>query len=312
MRHLGISGGGTKIAGLFGVAEVILREKNYSPDIISGVSAGAILAVPLALGKFEEIKKIVLSLELNTFFSDVPVKENGKIKLFNAVSKLLGGKYYLGEQKNLEKILSQVVSETEFTAYKKNPNMPVCIVGAVDFYTGGRVYVNLKEFSYELFLKFVNASASIPIFTPGISMKGNFNDFEGNPIKGKVLLFDGGVRDHSPTSKILKSNAFRISENASIYSRPENNEILDPGKFEAKNILQILNRYVEITNTEISKNDETQEHFMVSKMNIANHGPFFLPKVMDGVYDVSPGKLLATYEAGRRIAQAFKPKGYDV
>ncbi|NNE78026.1 MAG: patatin-like phospholipase family protein, partial [Pricia sp.] len=62
MRHLGISGGGTKIAGLFGVAESIIYDRGYMPEVISGISAGAILALPLALGKREEIKTQVLNI----------------------------------------------------------------------------------------------------------------------------------------------------------------------------------------------------------------------------------------------------------
>ncbi len=41
MKHLGISGGGIKISGLFGAAEAIIAEKQYQPDITSGISAGA-------------------------------------------------------------------------------------------------------------------------------------------------------------------------------------------------------------------------------------------------------------------------------
>jgi len=109
MKHLGISGGGTKIAGLFGAAETIIYEKGYQPDIISGVSAGAILSLPLALGKREEIKNLVLNLKLNTFFSRVPIKENGSLKTFNALRTLVAKKIGFGEQLNLEKQLSKVV-----------------------------------------------------------------------------------------------------------------------------------------------------------------------------------------------------------
>jgi predicted acylesterase/phospholipase RssA len=48
MKHLEISGGGTKIAGLFSVCESIIKERGYKPDIISRISGGALLSVPLA------------------------------------------------------------------------------------------------------------------------------------------------------------------------------------------------------------------------------------------------------------------------
>jgi len=301
MKHLGISGGGTKIGGLFGAAETIIKEKNYQPDIISGISAGAILSVPLALGKFDAIKKMVLDFNLDTFFNVSPIKPSGKINTWNAIKKLLGGKHYLGEQYNLEKALSELVSNEDFEKYKKDKNFAICIVGTVDFYTGKRYYVNLKEVAYEHFLKFVNASASLPIFTPGIFVDFPFKDFEGNsPSFNKVLLFDGGVRDHSPTHKILSSNVFKITETCTLFSRADKlSDMLDPKSFDPKNILKILEKYVDITNIEVSKNDEYQEHRDVKDKKIIDHGIYFLPRVMESVYDVDKPKLKKLYESAR-------------
>jgi len=305
MRHLGISGGGTKIAGLFGVAESIIYERGYVPEIISGISAGAILALPLALGKRETIKKQVLNISMDDFFEVSPIKENGKIKIFNALWKVLTGKHYLGDQKNLEKTLAKTVSRAEFEAYKTDDTKAICIVGSVDFYTGARLYVNLKTVSYENFLKFVNASASIPIFTPGIAMPSPVFDFEGETVEfPKLLLYDGGVRDHSPTNKILSStkSEFQVTETASIFSRPDEiRDILNPKNFMPRNLLSILERFTEITNAEVSKNDEYQEKSTISKKGIVDHGTFYLPRIMHGVYDVDKTRLKALYEAAKNL-----------
>lgn len=305
MKHLGISGGGTKIAGLFGVAESIIYERGYVPDIISGISAGAILALPLALGKREEIKQQVLNISLNDFFEVSPIRKNGKIKTFNAIWKLIRGKHYLGDQKNLEKTLAKTVSRAEFEAYKKDDSKAICIVGSVDFYTGARLYINLKTASYENFLKFVNASASIPIFTPGIAMDGPVYDFEGKTVDfPKLLLFDGGVRDHSPTNKILASekSEFQVTETTSIFSRPDDiREIISPKNFAPKNLLSILERYVEISNAEISKNDEDQEKNTIQRKGIIDHGTFYLPRIMQGIFDVDNTRLRQLYEAAKKL-----------
>lgn len=151
----------------------------------------------------------------------------------------------------------------------------------------------------DLALKFVNASASLPLFTAGIELDIPFEDFEGNKIEDKVFLLDGGIRDHSPTAKVLKSKKFPINESCTIFFRPENNQILDPADFEPKSVLQILQRYVYITNTEISKDDELFEKQIVSDMDIKNHGTFFLPKIMKGVYDVDPEHIKEIYEADK-------------
>lgn len=305
MRHLGISGGGTKISGLFGVAEAIIYERGYIPEIISGISAGAILALPLALGKREVIREQVLNLELDDFFNVSPIRKNGKIKTLNAIFKIIGGKPYLGEQKNLEKTIAKVVSTAEFEAYKTDNTKAICIVASVDFYTGKRFYINLKTVSYENFLKFVNASASIPIFTPGISTDGPIFDFEGETIDfPKLLLYDGGVRDHSPSHKILVSDHpdFQVTETSSIFSRPDNiRDIVGPKNFAPRNLLSILERYVEITNAEISKNDEDQEKNVIQRKGIVDHGTFYLPRIMQGVYDVDKKRLRQLYEEAKKL-----------
>ncbi len=305
MKHLGISGGGTKIAGLFGVAESIIYDRGYVPDIISGISAGAILALPLALGKREEIRQQVLNIALDDFFEVSPIKKNGKIKTLNAVWKLMRGKHYLGDQKNLEKTLAKTVSRAEFEAYKTDSTKAICVVGSVDFYTGARLYINLKTVSYENFLKFVNASASIPIFTPGIAMNGPVKDFEDETVAfPKLLLFDGGVRDHSPTNKIISSEkpGFQVTETTSIFSRPDDiREIISPKDFAPSNLLNILERYVEISNAEISKNDEVQEKSTIQRKGIVDHGTFYLPRIMQGVYDVDKTRLRELYEAAKKL-----------
>jgi predicted patatin/cPLA2 family phospholipase len=293
MKHLGISGGGTKIAGLFGAAEVLLTEKKYQPDVISGISAGAILSVPLALGKFKEVKELVLKLTLDTFFSQRPIKENGSFTL-GGIWKAITGKPYLGMQGNLEKMIRSVVSEAEFNAYKKDFTKPICIVGTVDFITGGRDYFNLKEVSYEEFQKLVNASSSLPIFTNGIQTK----------VKDRpAYLFDGGVRDHIATAYILGESEFKdqFDESVSIFSRPEDFKVL-PEEFDDKNIISILSRYVDITNVEVSKNDEFQLDKICFEKKIRST-KLFLPRVMKSIYDTDHGRLKELYDKGAREAR---------
>ncbi len=312
MKHLGISGGGTKISGLFGAAETILFEKGYRPDIISGISAGALLSVPLAMSLHdasfrERIKEFVLHLRQEQFFNKAPVKADGSIKEANALLKIIAGERSLGEQENLKKTLGSVITEKDFAVYVHTDSIPVCIVGTVDFYSGKRFYFNLKKVTYQHFLEFVNASASLPIFTPGYYFEGELTDFEGESSGyKKYLLFDGGVRDHSPTHKILESKLYRgkIKETATIFSRPEKvSEILNPSDFEGKkDILRILSRYVDVTNAEVSKNDREREKELIRELNIIDRGTIYLPRVLKDVYDITPSKLASLYKEGKLSA----------
>lgn len=67
MKHLGISGGSTKIAGLTGAAFQLLEANNYQPDIISGISAGSILTLPILFKKWDMLKTTVTNLKFNRF-----------------------------------------------------------------------------------------------------------------------------------------------------------------------------------------------------------------------------------------------------
>jgi predicted acylesterase/phospholipase RssA len=293
MKHLGISGGGTKISGLLGAAEVLLTQKKYKPDVISGISAGAILSVPLAMGKLEVVKELVLNLTLETFFSECPVNENGSFR-WAGIWKAITGKPYLGKQGNLEKTIRKVISKEEFKVYQQDDSMPICIVGAVDFITGKRVYFNLKQVSYEDFPKIVNASSSIPIFTNGIKLT----------VEGKqTYLYDGGVRDHIASHYVLAESEFKgkITESVSIFSRPEDYKALTE-TFDDKNLIMVLSRYVDITNVEISKNDEMLLREYCSDHKIKNT-ILYLPRVMRSIYDTDKNRLRLLYEKGIEAAQ---------
>ncbi len=307
MKHLGISGGGTKIGGLFGAAQVLMQEKGFVPDLISGVSAGSVLSVPLALGKFDEVQRLVLNFDLDAFFSQCPVNRNGRLNATRIAANILTGKPYFGRQDNLERTLSRVVTQQDFDRYKQG-NYPVCVVGVVDFVTGGRVYINLKHVSYSLFLKAVNASSSIPIFTNPIELHtSDFRPeaFVGKPnLQEKMYLFDGGVRDHIGTGFMLKQFP-EITESVSLYARPEDYRVLSE-TFKINSVLDVFSRYVDISNVEVSKNDEAIERFIYRERNIP-HTFVFLPRIMESVYDTNPARLAQMYQAGRQAAEVAYP-----
>jgi predicted acylesterase/phospholipase RssA len=296
MKHLGISGGGTKIGGLFGVIETLYK-KGFHPDVISGISAGAILSVPVAMGKFEEIRDLVLNITLDDFFSKKPVKDNGSLTL-GAIWRAINSKPYLGKQENLEKKILSVISENDFKEYKKKNKYAVCIIGAVDFITGARKYINLKDVDYESFIKLVNASSSLPVFTNGIKIKVENID---------TYLFDGGVRDHIATAWVLSESQFqdKITESVSVFSRPEDYKVL-PSDFKDKNIIKVLERYVYITNVEISKNDEYMLDKICNAKNIRNT-KLFLPRIMKSTYDTNRERLLLMYKAGKAEGENYIP-----
>jgi predicted acylesterase/phospholipase RssA len=289
MKHLGISGGSTKIAGLTGAALEIIKTYKYNPDVVSGISAGSILALPIVLNKWDMLEKSVKNLKLNDFFDISPVNSKGKFTL-RAIWRLIIGKSSLGRQKNLVKRLKEFVSDVEFIQYQHSDNLATVYIGTVDFKTGSRYYFNLKDKSitYEMYLQIVLASASVPIFVEEVNMK-----IENE----QVYLFDGGVRDHIGTAWILQ-NVQNISETISIYARPENYNI---GEWKPSNIFSVLNRYIDIVNVETSKSDEQLEDLLCFTKNI-KQTKVFLPSVLLSLYDTNPIRLAMLFNRGREAA----------
>lgn len=291
MKHLGISGGGTKITGLFGAAEALLLDQQYQPDLISGISAGAILSLPLAMEKWEETHAILDNLKTADFFNKPAFNDRGKLTI-GAIGRAISGKHYLGQQRALNDRIREVIAPEAFAQYQLNNSQPICLVGSVDRITGTRYYFNLKEVDYETMIKAIAASAAIPIFTEGI-----FLEWEGKTLH----LYDGGIRDHCPTGWVLTDSPYaeQITETVSLYSRPQDyvlkNKTRDPG-----GVLRVLQDYVDISNVEVSKMDEQLEDLICKKRNIPQR-KYFLPSIMESVYDTDPNRLQQLYQAGRQV-----------
>ena len=276
-----ISGGSTKIAALAGASVYALRDYGYKPDYICGISAGGILAVPLALEMYDEVIKLVKNFTYDDIFSVKPVNNKGNITL-EAIWRLITGKESLGKQDNLVDTMSELVTEELFEKYKQG-NYPPCFLGMVEFQTGKRHYMNMKNVTYDVFLDCVKATSSIPVFVESVEM----------PWKG--YYYDGGVRNHIGSHWLMENTD--ITENISVYSRPEDYDITEKG-WKPKNMYHILQRTMDIMNTEISKNDEFKEDTIAKDKNIRNRKIFMTYVLSDQAYELSPEKLKEWYSIG--------------
>jgi len=291
MRHLGLSGGSTKIAGIAGAAYQLMEQERYAPDVISGVSAGAILTLPIVLGKFKQVESVVKNLKLSDIFDVSPVNEKGKIG-WKSIWRVICGKTSLGRQRNMIKTLKSIISEEDFINYKANYKYPIIYIGTVDFKTGSRVYFNLKDKSinYEKYLQIILASASLPVFTESVHMQCDGLD---------TILYDGGIRDSIPTSWVLENHP-GITETVSVIARAQDYKMRSI-EWTDENVMNVLSRYVDITNIEISKSDEALEDLLCEKMNV-KQTKVFLPIQLKSAYEIDHDKLAVMYNVGRASA----------
>lgn len=282
-----ISGGSTKIAALAGASIYTLRDYGYEPDYICGISAGGILAVPLALGMYDEVERLVKDFTYDDIFSIKPVNNKGKIRL-ESIWRVITGKQSLGAQDSLITTVSELIPEHTFERYQKN-NFAPCFLGMVDFVTGSRTYLNMKTVPYHIFLTAVKATSSIPVFVESVKM----------PWGG--YYYDGGVRDHIGAAWLMEN--CKMDEHISIYSRPEDYNITEVD-WKPKNAYVVLQRTLDIMSVEISKDAELKEDIMAEQKHI-NHRKIFMPHILsDQMYEISPEKLKEWYDIGYNAAKS--------
>ena len=286
-----MSGAATKISGMFGALETVLFDYNYTPDIVSGISSGSVLAMVAAMMReHQEVREQayirVTSFNIKDFMSLPPYNPKGKITL-GAKFRVLTGKPSLGKQDKLETTLGNIITPALYNEYKRGVDKyPDVIVGCVDYTDGGRKYFNVRRdnLSYEEFLRYTNASASIPIAVEP-------TDFNGRP------LFDGGVRDHIGTGYILDDKIYKdkIKDTMNIFSRPEDYKLANTNwSIKGKNVLDVAMRTFDIMNIEISKNDEYNIIHTSEKRGIS-YKIIYLENHMKSLYDTDNARLLLSY-----------------
>lgn len=275
--HLDGSGGGTKGEAIKTVWDSVTKE-GFKPDIISGNSIMALIQVPYAIGLvrpsvMSKLNKMLETFTLDTIWRYSPINEKGKLTA-RAVFRAITSKSGLGEM-SIDSVLRELVPKELFLQYQIRNVYADCINMSVDYKSGSRIFKSMKTVdSYEDFINYSVASASIPVFAEPICLDNK-------------ILFDGGVRDHSIGSKVMRLH--NPTETISVFSRPKNYDITN-NSWEAKNVLEVLLRTIDIMNMEISKNDEVEQKKVASDLGIKlSQG--FLPSIMNGPYDVNRERL---------------------
>ena len=137
MKHLGISGGGTRITHQLGALLEI--EKSYKPDIISGVSAGAILSLLYVTDKLKQAEKLLVPFKLSDFMSKKGINEKGKLTIYGLKSIIMDftfwDRWWIGLQSNLKVNLKNLISEKDWEDYQNNSKVK-CYIAVVDISTG--------------------------------------------------------------------------------------------------------------------------------------------------------------------------------
>lgn len=275
-----ISGGGTNFSSLAGMA-LETKRLGYHPKYIIGVSAGAILSVPLALHLHGQIQQYATNVTPRDIFKISPVNKKGNISA-RALLRAASGCPSFGVQ-DVRPLLSSVVTPDLFKLYQKG-DFAKCFILAVNFQTGQRKVFNAKEISYQEYLNAVEASSRIPVMTQPFFMDG-------------VPYYDGGIRDHN-AGHLLADLMPDLTHLISFYSRPKD-YVVHKDKT-TKNIMAVIARTIELLNIEITKNDEYKEQIYCKEKSIKLDQIFSRKRVH--YYNTDKKELRTLYNLGRNTA----------
>lgn len=286
MKVLSIAGGETKLSGMVGIARSLIEEKGYKPDVITGNSASSLAVVLIALGMWDTLKVASTDITLDTIFSSKPINKKRKLTV-KAICRVLRSKESISVMDNLEIAIRKYISEGTFNRYVFG-NYADTYVNTTDFSTGARVIYNLKNVSYEKFVKIIKASSSVPLLGEAVPLDSGYH-------------LDGGTRTTILSAWAVENFKDIIKTHVSIYSRPKDlKNILN--KWKPSNAVSTLGRTAKIALLTISKKDEEIEDLKCREYNVIQH-KLYLSKLSDHAFEVDKEHLTNLYDEGIKIGR---------
>lgn len=304
-----LHGGSTKTAGTAGAAVAAAR-LGYAPDVIIGVSGGACLAIPFALGMYDECLRFSREINLNEWF-DTPVTNGAGKPSKSAVWRVLrsawhaltgrkakdGAVYSLGVQ-NTRKAMERIITPELFDKYRTGSYAPVYIV-SVNWNKRKLEVRNAKELTYDQYHEAMHNSAALPVATQG----GRFN--------GGSLEFDGGVFTQNAAWWLLSKCTEwqdKITDLVTIYVTPDNNEL--PNMEDPDHLGEAAMGCIELMSNRLYMWDDETEERLCREKGVTRHEirlPIIIGTGAANKYNNSPEALEYLQRLGAIEAQKVMP-----
>lgn len=241
MKALVLSGGEIKGAWQAGVIESVL-ESGFQPDIITGISVGALNAAYLVANYRNDWPS--LGRELTQWWetnATSPSKFIKKRKWYELVYRVVFKKWDgLVSTSPLQKMIHEMFKGKLPTRPVDDDFVPRTAVGAVNMITGTLGYT---ESTSPAFIEAVLASAAEPIALPLIDV---YNEPH----------YDGGLRDIAPLKQAISMGATEI---VAVVCQPAKmgSAVLNKG-----DIMALVNRVVGVMTNEIVQTDLERAELM--------------------------------------------------
>jgi NTE family protein len=236
MKALVLGGGSLKGAWQAGAIQAVL-ETGFKPEMIYGISAGALNAsfMVSASALKDKVDWVEINKELLRFWIE-NIKEPADIGL--SKSRVSLGIDTLWSR--FDGLIDTSPLDAKIKTFVNLENLlksPIKLkVGAVDINTGIMHYIDKSE---KYFHDYLRASSSLPIIMPGIAIGGNH----------KKIFLDGGVREVVPLKKALEDGATEV---VCIATHPEKPE-LEP--INHRSLFSLIERIKDISVNQFENSD---------------------------------------------------------
>jgi predicted patatin/cPLA2 family phospholipase len=234
-KALVVSGGGAKGAWAGGVIQYLLEDKEKDYDLYVGTSTGSLLAPLSSIRELSILKEGYTSITSKDIFSLNPFNDDGSIRKWNAIKRVLSSKKTLGETDNLRELIKEHFKEKHFEKLYKSDKEVIAVVSNL---TDKRVeYKSSNENKYEDFVDWLWASCNAPIFTSIVEKDDN-------------QYADGGIYEQIPIQVAIENGATEIDV---IVLSPEGFGVVKRKKITS--LLQYFFRLIEILMRKIAKDN---------------------------------------------------------
>lgn len=257
MKALVLGGGSLKGSWQVGAVQAVL-ETGFKPDMVYGISAGALNATFIA---HEAGKQYIESQSINW---DTVNKKLIKFWLENINEPsdigILKSKFTMGYETMLSRFDGLIDTTPLDSLMRRTIDMnvlrrsPIRLkVGAVNINTGEMHYADPLEQHY---LDYLRASSSLPIIMPAIQIGGDH----------KKVFMDGGLREVVPLRKAVEDGADEIY---AIATHPKHRHMDD---FNYRGLFNLIERIKDITVNQFENSDiEWAENYNKSMFGVAGY-----------------------------------------
>ncbi|MDG1950441.1 MAG: patatin-like phospholipase family protein [bacterium] len=291
-RALCLSGGGAKGAWAGGVIQYLTEDLELDYNLYVGTSTGSLLAPLTSIREINILKQGYTSVSADDIFSYNPFRKNGNPSYFRMAYRIATLNNTLGESENLLELIQTFFQKKHYDRLKNDEKE---IIAAVANITDETIeYKSSKDWGYDMFCKWLWASANVP---PFMSL------FE---YQNKEYV-DGGILQHIPIQAAIDAGATEIDV---IVLRPEN--FGATAKNKAKNVLHLANKLLRMMQRKISKYNVEIAQLNANKKDVKINIIYTPYRLAENSLLFDKEQMLKWWEEGYEFAKEGNMKQYKL